>query len=176
MPETRRMKLEPIDIKLLILYLLKEADQPLSAGDIADFMTAESFLDFFETHHYIGLLSEERQIEKTPSETYQLTEEGSQAISFFENRIPYSILEKIQLKTKLLKKQKFTEQLVTSDYIPLSGDEFQVQLTMRETPDAVPFEIRFTVTGKEMAKNICRHWKENYASLYMQLTGLFSQT
>ncbi len=175
MTEPRRMRLDPVDIKLLILYLLKQAERPLSATEITDFVLADSLLDFFETHHYIGALLEEKQIEETTLNTYQLTESGEQAIVFFENRLPFTVLEKIQHKMKIHKKEELMEQLVTADYIPLSGEEFQIHLTMRETKETVPFEIKFTVTGKETAKQICNAWKEDYGTLYTQLTDLFSR-
>ncbi|MBE7043189.1 MAG: DUF4364 family protein [Ruminococcaceae bacterium] len=175
MPETRRMRLDPVDIKLLILYLLKQAERPLSATEITDFVLADSLLDFFETHHYISALLDEKQIEETAPNTYQLTESGAQAIAFFENRLPYTILEKIQLKMKANQKQELLEQLVSADYIPLNDDEFQIHLTMQEAKDTVPFEIKFIVNGKETAKNICNRWKTDYASLYIELTNLFSQ-
>lgn len=175
MPEIRRMRLDPVDIKLLILYLLKQAEQPLTATEITDFVLADSLLDFFETHHYIGALLEEKQIEEIAPVTYQLTDAGIQAIGFFENRLPYSILEKIQLKMKAIKKQELFEQLITAEYIPLTGEEFQVHLTLQETKNEVPFEIKFTVSGKETAKNICNRWKEEYASMYQELIRLFSQ-
>ena len=135
MIEPRRIRLDPVDTKLLILYLLKQAEHPLSATEITDFVLADSLLDFFETHHYISALLEEQQIEETTPNTFQLTDSGKQAITFFENRLPYSILEKIQLKMKANKKQELLDQLVTAEYIPLKNDEFQIHLTMQETRD-----------------------------------------
>lgn len=175
MPEHRRMRLDPVNIKLLILYLIKQADQPLTAAQITDFVLADSLLDFFETHHYISALLEENQIEETDSHTYRLTEAGAQAIEFFENRLPYSILEKIQTKMNTIKKQELLDQLVTAEYTPLIGEEYQIHLTLRETRSAVPFELKFTVTGKETAKNICCRWKEDYALFYGQIANFLSQ-
>ena len=175
MTEPRRMRLDPVDIKLLILYLLKQANRPFNAAEITDFFLSDSLLDFFETHHYISALLEEKQIEETTVNTYQLTESGEQAIAFFENRLPFTILEKIQHKMKAYKKEELMEQLITAEYIPLLGEEFQIHLTLQETTNSVPFEIKFTVTGKETAKQICNRWKEDYATLYTQLTDLFSR-
>ena len=153
MAENHRMKLEPVDIKLLILYLLKEANRPLTATEITDFVIADSLLDFFETHHYIGALLEEQQIFEIEENTYQLTDIGTQAISFFENRLPYTVLEKIQLKMKTKEKQIQFEKLVTAEYIPLNNNEYRIHLTLKESDDSNPFELGFTVIGKETAKN-----------------------
>ncbi|MDY4975486.1 MAG: DUF4364 family protein [Clostridia bacterium] len=175
MPDYRRMRLDPVDIKLLILYLMKQARQPLSAAEITDFVLADSLLDFFETHHYIGALLEERQIEEVADHTYQLTEAGLQAIEFFENRLPYSILEKIRDRMAAFHKQELMDQLVAADYIPINEQEYQVQLSLKESTADVPFELKFTVVGKEAAKQICHRWKENYASVYGQIINLISQ-
>ncbi len=174
MAENHRMKLEPVDIKLLILYLLKEANRPLTATEITDFVLADSLLDFFETHHYIGALLEEKQITEIAENTYQLTDSGTQAIAFFENRLPYTILETIHSKMKTEKKKIQFEKLVTAEYIPLNNEEFQIHLTLKESDDSNPFELSFTVIGKETAKNICNCWKTNYAVYYTQIIQMFS--
>lgn len=175
MQEFRRMRLDPVEIKLLILYLMKQANQPLTAAEITDIVLADSLLDFFETHHYIGALLEEEQIEEVEERTYQLTEAGHQAIEFFENRLPYSMLEKIRDRINAFQKKELMDHLITADYFPLSDTEYQIYLTLKESNEAVPFELKFTVTGKDTAKNICRRWKEDYATYYGKLIALFSQ-
>ena len=59
----RRMKFDPMDIKVIILYILYHAGIPLSAAEITDIILADSLLDFFEAHMYITMLIKDGQIE-----------------------------------------------------------------------------------------------------------------
>ena len=175
MPEHRKMKLTPVDIKLLILYLLQQAGQPLTAAQMTDLILADSLLDYFEAYHYIGALVEEGQIEEVENHAYRLTEAGEQAVEFFENRLPYTILEKIRNRTESFRRKIQWERMVNADYIPLIGEEYQVQLTLQEEETEPPFQLSFVVAGKETAKKICARWKEDYASLYGEILSIFSK-
>ena len=68
MSSYRRMKFDPMDIKVIILYILYHAGIPLSATEITDIILADSLMDFFEAHMYITMLIKDGQIEHIMSE------------------------------------------------------------------------------------------------------------
>ena len=167
-----RMKFDPFEIKILILYILRQADRPLTAINITDIVLSDSLLEFFETHMYITELIHDNQIAKNDDDTFMLTDDGREAVAFFQNRIPYSIRERIAGKMKELKKNEEMDSLVWADYTPVNEQEYTVHFRLCESPEQVSLELSFNVSGKELAKDLCKRWREDYSELYAKIVGL----
>ena len=83
-----RMKFDPFEIKILILYILRQADRPLTAINITDIVLSDSLLEFFETHMYITELIHDNQIAKNDDDTFMLTDDGREAVAASGNELP----------------------------------------------------------------------------------------
>lgn len=175
MSSYRQMRFDPVETKLLILYILDCGKRPLTAIEITDIVLADSLLNFFETHMYITTLIADGQIIHHDDDTYSLTEDGRQAVSFFKKKVPYSIRERIAEQLNQKNQSLQQEALVFADYTPLSGQDFMVHLRLAEEAGSLLLDLQFRVTGHDMAKQLCQRWKENYSELYGELLQTFSK-
>lgn len=173
MSSYRRMKFDPMDIKVIILYILYHAGIPLSAAEITDIILADSLLDFFEAHMYITMLIKDGQIEHIMNDDkYRLTEDGKNGAKFFYRRIPYSIRSKIEENLKIMKKDEIMRELISADFESISDSEYLVHLKMIENRFEPPvIDLKIRVSDRNQANDLCKKWRNNYSEVYSKITS-----
>ena len=82
---------EPLTLyKLMILYLLKKVNYPLSNGQMSEFFVSKSYTDYFTFQMVINELLGTSLIHKETirnTSRYELTKEGEEVLFYFENKI-----------------------------------------------------------------------------------------
>ena len=168
----RRMKFDPLDIKVIILYILYHAQIPLSAAEITDVIVADSLLDFFEAHMYITTLIKDGHIEHISNDDkYSLTQDGKEAAQLFYNQIPYSIRLKIEENLKSLQNEELMRELISADFKTVSENDFEVQLKFTENRFEPPvIDLKIRVSDRTTANELCKKWRTDYFELYKKIT------
>ena len=138
--------------KLMILYLIEKVDFPLSNSQIHE-LEEENMLRV-------------KQIRNMSH--YALSDEGSEAIEMFEYQIPNSIKEDIAQFLKEKEYELRKEASVTADFYPSKGDEYTVNLKIREKENLL-LEINLNVVSRDQAVYICDHWEKKHSDVYSML-------
>lgn len=99
---------------------------------------------------------------------YALSDEGSEAIEMFEYQIPNSIKEDIAQFLKEKEYELRKEASVTADFYPSKGDEYTVNLKIREKESPL-LEINLNVVSRDQAVYICDHWEKKHSDVYSML-------
>ena len=99
---------------------------------------------------------------------YALSDEGSEAIEMFEYQIPNSIKEDIAQFLKEKEYELRKEANVTADFYPSKGDEYTVNLKIREKENLL-LEINLNVVSRDQAVYICDHWEKKHSDVYSML-------
>ena len=99
---------------------------------------------------------------------YALSDEGSEAIEMFEYQIPNSIKEDIAQFLKEKEYELRKEASVTADFYPSKGDEYTVNLKIREKENLL-LEINLNVVSRDQAVYICDHWEKKHSDVYSML-------
>ena len=84
--------------KLIILYMLKKVDFPLTTAQISEFILDKGYTSFFKLQETLSEMLESNLVktEETHNRTlYHLTENGEETIHFFQDRISPSIQKDI---------------------------------------------------------------------------------
>ena len=157
--------------KLMILYLLEKAGFSMSNAMLADYMVGRSYTDFFRLQEVLTdmvgskLLEESREPHTT---WYEITDEGRQTLSYFDNDISPEIRSDI---TSYLKENGYrlrSESSVSARYRWTSDGGYEVLLSASEGNEEL---IRMTVHAdtEETAILMCDNWKMKSADLYAAL-------
>ena len=121
--------------KLMILYLIEKVDFPLSNSQISEFILDKVYTNYFTVQRAFHELEEENMLRVKQIRNmshYALSDEGSEAIEMFEYQIPNSIKEDIAQFLKEKEYELRKEANVTADFYPSKGDEYTVNLKIRE--------------------------------------------
>lgn len=157
--------------KLMILYLIKRVDFPLSNSQISEFIIEKGYTNYFNVQRAFHELEEEEMLRTRTIRNmshYYLTDEGNEAIDMFEYQIPNSIQDDISqfLDEKEYALRKETD--LEADFFPAKRDEYTVRLKIKEK-DSLLLELNLNVVSREQAVHICDHWNEKHSEVYSSL-------
>ena len=131
--------------KLMILYLIEKVDFPLSNSQISEFILDKGYTNYFTVQRAFHELEEENMLRVKQIRNmshYALSDEGSEAIEMFEYQ--------------------------TADFYPSKGDEYTVNLKIREKENLL-LEINLNVVSRDQAVYICDHWEKKHSDVYSML-------
>lgn len=160
---------EPITLyKLMVLYMLKKVNFPLSNAQMSDFFLNKEYTNYFTFQQVLNELLESNLIRvETIRNTsrYEMTKEGDEVLYYFGNKISEAIAEDMD---QFLKDNKFklrNETGIVSDYYKASDHDYVVHCQVREGK-SVLLEVNVTVPGEEQASVMCDNWKNHSQEIY----------
>ncbi len=159
--------------KMIVLYMLKRSDVPLSKSQIYDFILEKEYTNYMTLQEAFSELASSNLIsEKTmANRTYlEITEEGAQTLEFFGNRINPSIRQEIDeyLKENSLKLRN--ESAILGDYKKTAENEYTVELMIKENGRNL-MDIKLPVPTEEMAQAMIDNFQKQSQDIYQYLFG-----
>lgn len=159
--------------KLIILFMLREVELPLTNTQLSQFVIDKGYTDYFSFQEIIHQLIETdliRTISTSKSTSYDITREGIKTLDFFENRISGTIMSDIQEFLEINKYDIKEKLEITSDYLPAKDGDYLVHLVAKENKKTL-IDLTLNVFDKDYAVDICDQWKEKSHVLYKTILG-----
>ena len=157
--------------KLIILYLLKKVNFPLTNGQISAFIVEEEYTSYFNVQQALselveaGLLREQKVRYATQ---YFITEDGEQTLEYFGKKIGSAIMADIDQYIEDNKMELRNEAAIVADYYKNAGGEYCVDLEVKEGKGDL-IDVTISVPDKEQAIAICDHWEKKCQEVYQYL-------
>lgn len=154
--------------KLIILYMLKKVDFPLTNSQISEFILDKEYTTYFKLQQVISemvttnLLREELAHSRT---LYHLTAEGEETISFFQNKISPAIQSDID---QFLSEKRYdlkNEVSVKADYYPNTNNEFSVRCQVIENNNHL-IDLTLGAPTENEAKVMAANWSAKSQEIY----------
>lgn len=157
--------------KLIILYMLDEAGNPLTNSQISEFILEKEYTNYFHLQQTFSELVESNLLEVNTvrnASYYRLTELGRTTLSYFNKEISDTIKEEIQyfLKEKGCEIKESTA--VLADYYKSTNQDYHVRCQLSER-GATMLDLTIAVPTKEAAEEICRQWSQKHLEIYEYL-------
>ena len=160
---------EPMTLyKLMILYMLKQVNFPLTNAQLSNFFLDHEYTTYFTLQQALSELLEAGLVKKETlhnSSRYEITLEGEDTLSFFGKKISAAIIEDIEQYMKENKFRLRDEVGVVSDYYKSTNQDYIVHCEVREGK-AVLIELNLSVPDKEQAETMCGQWREKSQEIY----------
>ena len=157
--------------KLIVLYMLNRVTFPLTTAQISDFILEKEYTNFLTLQQVISELTDAGMVssQSIRNRTHlNITDEGRETLTFFENRISDGI--KADINT-YLKEKEFTlrnEVAIQGDYYKSTSGEYEAHLVAKERGINL-VELTFSVPTEEIAASICDNWQINNEEIYQYL-------
>jgi len=166
--------------KLLILYLVKKIEIPLSNSEIWQFVSEKKLMDYFSAQQYLSELVESRLLEMTTENNttrYTITTEGEDILRYFNKHISNHNKNIICEYAKENSKRIRAEYSVTANYFhELNSDDYTVKCGVCDSDGTTSLmEISINVATRDQARLICRNWRDNVNSLYGKILHCLSE-
>ncbi len=169
--------IELAENKLILLYIIKKINLPVSRSNITQIVLENNLLNYFQLQQYLSELIEGEFISDTKqnnSHIMALTEKGISTLNFFVNRIPE---KKLEIINKYLKEHTISDKNdfeALSNYIPLIGNKYMVNLKFIKNEDML-MELNLIANSGVEAERICSIWKSNPEEIYGKISNMFIQ-
>ena len=154
--------------KLIILYVMKKVDCPLSNSQILRLLYDIEGFNYYYFQHILSDLEEQKYVIHYQQEDewlYEITEEGINVYELTENMLPGITKYKIDSIIDNILKDVKNDMAVTAEYIPEGESAYITKCKITESHRTV-FEINVFCASQEQARNIAENWKNNAATLY----------
>ena len=155
------------EIKLMILYLLKNVSFSLNHENLSNFFL-DKYTTFILFQDILADLVDTKLIDEYKTKTsvfYKTTADGSEALDTFINDI--SDIHKKELD-KYIKDNKFKlkeESMISADYSDNDKGSYLINLQINENKDET-FKIEMDVPTADAAITMCENWKEKAKDIY----------
>ncbi len=160
---------EPLTLyKLMILYLLRSVNYPLTNNQLSGFFLNYEYTTYFTLQQCISELVEARLIDahSTKNATrYEITKEGSDTLEFFQSDITTGAIEDM---TRFLKENKIrlrAESSSYTDYYETDDGNFIVHTEVREEKQLL-YSLELSVPDRDSAEMMCSKWAEKNSVIY----------
>lgn len=163
--------------KLIILYLMKSVNCPLSNLQILRLLYDFEGFNYYYFQHLLSELVEKNYIESYKQGDdwlYEISKNGCELLSLTGNMLPGIIKHKIDLITKELLKEVKNEISVTAEYIPENDNEYMTHCKITEG-HKILFELSIYCGSQKQAKEIADKWKNNAHRLYPDIIKLLTE-
>lgn len=161
-----------VDIKLLILFVLRRLPGVVDRNTLADFVLCDGGVGYFDFSDCLSELVETGQVEELP-EGYRITDEGAANGETVESSLPFSVRKKAE---KLLapEAQRLRRlSLITAKHETKDGSCF-VTLAMDDGKGDI-INLRILCSGDEQALRIENHFKRDAEELYGRIIAMLDE-
>jgi len=162
---------ELAESKLLLLYIAKKINMPISNISLTELILSNNLLNYFALQQYIfELVSSDllKNIEHNGKHMLEISDQGVNVLSMFSNRISQ---EKKDLLDDYLSKNidNIKKQItVNADYTIDENNFFIVELSAYENGSAL-IDLKLSVGSKSQASDLCKRWKNNSSEIYVKI-------
>ncbi len=159
------------EFKLIVLYIIRNLK--LNVTNTMLGYVAENAIrtDFFELQEYVQKLSEEGKVVELVIEgnnVYSISEKGEEILEFFEQDIPYSVREKLDIAMSAYVEKENRENEAVAQYHLISPTEYSVKCVIKENNSEL-LRLEFNSGSRDMAKDFCTAFKGREMELYQRI-------
>ena len=162
---------EPTDVKLIILYIIKNYNMPLDNGQVTDIFMSHAFVDYFTMQEYLEEMIESGLVDIYVEEgirKYILTGRGQDAITYFIDKIPLTVRERILLSIRQYQKQLKNKLEIVADYNAINELEYIIDCSVSENGNQL-FKISLNAASQQMASAACKKFKKDPQKVYAEI-------
>ena len=160
--------------KVLILYILDKIQKEITNEGLFQLVLSVEEMNYFYFQQFLLDLQENQYIvnhTQHQEPTYEITEEGKEALNLTEDLLPG--IKKLKIDTTIgetLGKIK-EEESITTEFVSTSEQGFMVKCKIIEQNQPI-FELHVQVPSSKEAKRISDHWKLHANDIYPQIMKL----
>lgn len=122
---------EKLDIKILILYILRRLPEPVTFDTLSELTLCDEGISYFDFAECVSELVATEHI-KTDGHTYNLTDKGIKNSDITENSLPFSVRMKAEKSSSDLRFQLNRKSMITSSHTIMRKGGYTVDLSLSD--------------------------------------------
>lgn len=163
---------DPVEIRIMILYALQVAKEPLARPQITHALLASADVDMFDICDAMAFLEKAneifRYVDSTGREVMDLTDGGKISAKCFGDDLPLQVREYIIAALKELYQFTETQKRLVAKTVPVNYTDYCAQLSLREAEEDL-LSMSVYAQDKKIADLMCKNFKKKHAEIYEYL-------
>ena len=161
-----------LDVKMLILYVMNLAENPVTAQTIYELCYQDDCLSYFDVQESIPQMVDSGHLSCTEDGRYVITEKGREAEEITQNAIAFPVKHRAKLAVERLNRQSKREEFLHTEIESREGGEYVVIMTMDDSRGRL-MKLELTAPTRKQAKRLEASYWENAEVVYRSvLLGL----
>ncbi len=166
-------------IQFIIMYALREADEPLAYSDMLNVVQGNCEINFTDLQISLDNLVKTGHVtENKVSDmlsVYDITKKGINVIDFFYTQIPLIVREPMDKSIKELFIEKRMRDAVKADITPINRREFNAECNLYDDDRTLMMSLQLYAGTREEAERIAEYFKGNSEKVYSGILELFRE-
>ena len=165
------------EIKLIILYTVKSLKIGASYTILDYVISSSANVNYFELEQYIKNLISKGNLEEVATETeniFSITTSGEEMLGFFSNKIPGSIMERLDAKITEINREEAAGNRIYADYYPVNENEYIVKFSLEEGKTLL-MSMEIYAGSMDRAKKMCSYLKSNTGDFYKNVVRIIDE-
>ena len=163
-----------LEIKTLILYILRRAAMPITFEALTDMSMCDGALDYFEFTGCLDSLVATEHIELSDG-LYQITEKGIGNLEICESSLAPGVLRNADKSVDKIAFRLRREQYIDTEITENEKEEYMFTCQLRDDTGEI-LSLKMKVPNKEQAKKLETGFKENAENIYNTLLSALLKT
>ena len=163
---------EPMDIKLLILYVLRHLPAEIDAERLGDLVLIDGGINYFDYKDCLAGLVRTAQVEET-EDGYRVTAKGARNCEALEDSLPYSVRVKAErTMTPVIAEMRRSEMILANHETGEQG--VTVYLAVSDGVGTI-FDLKILAADEAQAKRIEKNFKRGAEEFYHRFVAELSE-
>ncbi len=154
---------EKLDIKILILYILRRLPAAIDGEKLAELVLIDGGIGYFDYKQCLAELVDNSQVEET-AEGYVITAKGSRNCEIVESSLPYSVRTKAEKVTGPVAEEMRRSSMILANH-ELTDGGVTVYLAVSDGIGNI-FDLKILAADEEQARRMENNFKKNAESYY----------
>lgn len=166
---------EKFEIKVFILYLLKNLDEPLDYDTVSEIVVQDGFVNFFDFADCFADLVEAGQIQaiyENDTMTYLISPSGRESVSDVETRLYNTVREQALRSAQRLIALRKKGTRISSEIKPC-GEGYAITCSITDNTKTL-MNVELYVTEERYAHQLCGNFEDRAENIYDGVMALLS--
>jgi len=160
---------EKLDIKILILFILRRLPEAVEAETLANLALGDDAVGYFEYAECLAELEDSGHVERQGA-LYRITDKGSRNCEIVETSLPYTLRSRLEKKLSPLAEGMRRQAMIAAEH---DGDEgaCRVRLALSDGLGEI-MDARFLCGSEQQAERIEASFREHAEDIYNRIMEL----
>jgi hypothetical protein len=155
---------EKLDIKILILFILRRISEPITLQDLAELVMCDKGISYFDFSECVAELVKSEHVTQT-GDMYGITQKGVRNGETVENSLPYSIRVKVENSTSRMRASLLRDAMIETKHTKMPDGDCLVTLSLSDGVGEI-IKIELLATDAKQARALENGFRKNAETVY----------
>ena len=161
---------EKLEIKILILFILRRIMEPISFDELIKLAMCDGGINYFDFVECVADLTETEHLENK-DDKYSITEKGARNGETTENSLPYSVRMHAENATFAYRSRQDRNAMINTSHTIDQDGNYTVVLSMTDGISEV-VSIELFVVSEQQAMSLEKGFRKNAENIYNRLVKM----